>query len=223
MLASHQHSRALRRARTASPGGQPAPAVGVSNGCLRAAPVGSVQPAHRRSGQFLGPYGTVRLTVIRAHGGAVYRGSSPAQEFQSDGFLRRIPDLCARTRRSRPLRRSNHCFGHARRSKSRAGKESRLQLVTKADRGGRSQDARTPSAAASPITVSWAKNTGPTNTDAEHTWILDPIDGTKAFVAGLPVFGTLVGLLERGSPDDRRHRSGDHGRTHVGSAAGSLG
>ncbi|MEL6288443.1 MAG: inositol monophosphatase family protein [Pseudomonadota bacterium] len=33
-----------------------------------------------------------------------------------------------------------------------------------------------------------------------RTWIIDPIDGTRAFVAGLPTFGTLLGLLEDGVP-----------------------
>ena len=31
--------------------------------------------------------------------------------------------------------------------------------------------------------------------DAERVWVLDPIDGTRAFVAGRPLFGTLIGLL----------------------------
>jgi histidinol phosphatase-like enzyme (inositol monophosphatase family) len=31
-----------------------------------------------------------------------------------------------------------------------------------------------------------------------RTWILDPIDGTKAFVRGVPLYGTLVGVEERG-------------------------
>src|ERR1041384_3296406 len=30
---------------------------------------------------------------------------------------------------------------------------------------------------------------------AEFVWILDPIDGTKSFVAGVPLFGVLIGLL----------------------------
>jgi len=30
--------------------------------------------------------------------------------------------------------------------------------------------------------------------DAEHVWILDPIDGTRAFIAGLPVWTTLIAL-----------------------------
>lgn len=29
---------------------------------------------------------------------------------------------------------------------------------------------------------------------ASHVWIIDPIDGTRAFISGLPVWGTLVGL-----------------------------
>ncbi len=30
--------------------------------------------------------------------------------------------------------------------------------------------------------------------DAEHVWVLDPIDGTRAFIAGLPSWTTLVAL-----------------------------
>ena len=37
-------------------------------------------------------------------------------------------------------------------------------------------------------------------TDAEHVWILDPIDGTKAFVTGMPVFGTLIALMQGDRP-----------------------
>ena len=36
--------------------------------------------------------------------------------------------------------------------------------------------------------------------DAEFVWVLDPIDGTRAFVAGLPVWTTLIGLRFQGSP-----------------------
>jgi histidinol-phosphatase len=31
-------------------------------------------------------------------------------------------------------------------------------------------------------------------------WVLDPIDGTKSFVRGIPLWGTLVGLEYRGEP-----------------------
>jgi histidinol phosphatase-like enzyme (inositol monophosphatase family) len=34
--------------------------------------------------------------------------------------------------------------------------------------------------------------------DAEFVWVLDPIDGTRAFVAGLPVWTTLIGLRHQG-------------------------
>jgi histidinol phosphatase-like enzyme (inositol monophosphatase family) len=29
----------------------------------------------------------------------------------------------------------------------------------------------------------------------EYTWVLDPIDGTKSFISGVPLFGTLIALL----------------------------
>ena len=35
---------------------------------------------------------------------------------------------------------------------------------------------------------------------AEHVWVLDPIDGTKAFMAGLPTYGTLIGLARDSRP-----------------------
>jgi inositol-phosphate phosphatase/L-galactose 1-phosphate phosphatase/histidinol-phosphatase len=35
---------------------------------------------------------------------------------------------------------------------------------------------------------------------ADHVWVIDPIDGTKAFITGKPLFGTLIALLERGRP-----------------------
>ena len=41
---------------------------------------------------------------------------------------------------------------------------------------------------------------GATAPDAELLWVLDPIDGTKAFATGNPLFGTLIGLLHRGRP-----------------------
>lgn len=36
--------------------------------------------------------------------------------------------------------------------------------------------------------------------DAEYVWVIDPIDGTRAFLCGLPVWGTLIGLMRKGSP-----------------------
>ena len=36
--------------------------------------------------------------------------------------------------------------------------------------------------------------------DAEFVWMLDPIDGTKSFITGVPLWGTLIALLHRGQP-----------------------
>jgi myo-inositol-1(or 4)-monophosphatase len=36
--------------------------------------------------------------------------------------------------------------------------------------------------------------------DAEYVWVLDPIDGTKSFIAGFPLWGTLIALLHKGTP-----------------------
>ncbi|MCB2081987.1 MAG: histidinol-phosphatase [Hyphomicrobiales bacterium] len=40
----------------------------------------------------------------------------------------------------------------------------------------------------------------PTQSDAEWVWVIDPIDGTKSFLIGRPIFGTLIALLHRGQP-----------------------
>lgn len=36
--------------------------------------------------------------------------------------------------------------------------------------------------------------------DAEYVWVLDPIDGTKSFISGMPAWGTLIGLMRLGDP-----------------------
>ena len=35
--------------------------------------------------------------------------------------------------------------------------------------------------------------------DSSHRWIVDPIDGTKAFVRGVPLYGVLIGLEIEGA------------------------
>ncbi len=39
---------------------------------------------------------------------------------------------------------------------------------------------------------------GRINSDAEYVWVLDPIDGTRSFITGKPLFTTLIGLLHQG-------------------------
>ncbi len=34
--------------------------------------------------------------------------------------------------------------------------------------------------------------------DRDYVWVIDPIDGTRAFISGLPVWGTLIGLYHKG-------------------------
>jgi histidinol phosphatase-like enzyme (inositol monophosphatase family) len=39
---------------------------------------------------------------------------------------------------------------------------------------------------------------GSENPGSNHIWVIDPIDGTRSFISGIPLWGTLVGLTEKG-------------------------
>lgn len=39
---------------------------------------------------------------------------------------------------------------------------------------------------------------GVENGDSRHLWVIDPIDGTRSFISGVPLWGTLVGFMEEG-------------------------
>ncbi|MEM7291476.1 MAG: histidinol-phosphatase [Pseudomonadota bacterium] len=41
---------------------------------------------------------------------------------------------------------------------------------------------------------------GSHNHNAEYQWIIDPVDGTRAFICGLPVWGTLIGIYHDNTP-----------------------
>ena len=41
---------------------------------------------------------------------------------------------------------------------------------------------------------------GSERSDAEFVWVLDPIDGTKSFISGMPAWGTLIALTRSGRP-----------------------
>ena len=64
--------------------------------------------------------------------------------------------------------------------------------------------------------------------DAEYVWVLDPIDGTKSFIAGFPIWGTLIALLHKGTPVfGMMHQpyigerfSGDSGSAHYSGPSG---
>lgn len=44
----------------------------------------------------------------------------------------------------------------------------------------------------------YGEETGRTLADAEYLWLVDPIDGTKAFVREYPMFSTQIALMHRG-------------------------
>lgn len=58
--------------------------------------------------------------------------------------------------------------------------------------------------------------------DAEHVWVLDPIDGTRAFISGLPVWGTLIGLKRNGRPVAGMMAQPFTGERYYGDATGST-
>ncbi len=71
--------------------------------------------------------------------------------------------------------------------------------VTEADRGAE-QAIRALLSARFPDHGIWGEEFGADRPDAEWLWVLDPIDGTRAFVTGRPLFGCLIALLHRGKP-----------------------
>jgi myo-inositol-1(or 4)-monophosphatase len=70
---------------------------------------------------------------------------------------------------------------------------------------------------------------GSERTDAEYVWVLDPIDGTKSFIAGMVAWGTLIGLMRFGEPVfgmmhqpfTRERFSGDSGAAHYRGPTGN--
>jgi len=46
----------------------------------------------------------------------------------------------------------------------------------------------------------YGEELGAVRSDADFCWVLDPIDGTKSFITGKPLFGTLIGLCHHGRP-----------------------
>lgn len=57
--------------------------------------------------------------------------------------------------------------------------------------------------------------------DAEWTWVLDPVDGTRAFISGLPLWVTLIGLNHHGRPVLGSIGQPYLGEVFVGHAGGS--
>jgi histidinol phosphatase-like enzyme (inositol monophosphatase family) len=94
--------------------------------------------------------------------------------------------------------------------------------VTAADRGVEALIRERLAAAypASPILGEEQGFTSGTDTDT-WSWVIDPIDGTRAFIAGLPVWGVLLGLTRDGAPVGGIMRQPYLGESFVGTPAGA--
>jgi histidinol phosphatase-like enzyme (inositol monophosphatase family) len=71
--------------------------------------------------------------------------------------------------------------------------------VTAADKGAE-QAIRTLIAARFPDHGVIGEEYGSDRPDAEFVWVLDPVDGTRAFVSGIPLWAHLIGLRYQGEP-----------------------
>ncbi len=71
--------------------------------------------------------------------------------------------------------------------------------VTEADRAAE-QAIRQKIRAAFPDHGIHGEEFGIENEGAQYQWIIDPIDGTRGFICGLPTWGTLVALMKDGQP-----------------------
>lgn len=75
--------------------------------------------------------------------------------------------------------------------------ESGFDPVTEADREAE-RAIRTLISARFPEHGIIGEELGALNPESRHVWVIDPVDGTRAFITGLPVWGTLAGLLVDG-------------------------
>ncbi|WP_349368251.1 histidinol-phosphatase [Salinarimonas sp.] len=81
----------------------------------------------------------------------------------------------------------------------KGGRDGRFDPVTEADKAGESA-MRHLIKRAFPGHGIVGEEFGAEKADAEYVWVLDPIDGTRAFISGLPTWGTLIGLTRNGRP-----------------------
>ncbi len=115
-----------------------------------------------------------------------------------------------------PLFRSDHGL-----EDKNAGDAARgFDPVTAADRGAEAA-IRQAIAARYPDHGVLGEEYGEDRADAEFTWVLDPIDGTRGFIAGIPLWTTLIALRWRGAPVVGLIAQPYLDEVFVGSAAGS--
>ncbi|HEX3700772.1 MAG TPA: histidinol-phosphatase [Phenylobacterium sp.] len=115
---------------------------------------------------------------------------SPDRLDALDGFLVELNRAAAAA--ILPLFRGDHGVTH---------KEGRWAFdpVTEADKGAE-RAIRQAVAERFPEHGFVGEEYGEDRPDAEFVWVLDPVDGTRAFIAGLPLWCTLIGLRFQGRP-----------------------
>lgn len=58
--------------------------------------------------------------------------------------------------------------------------------------------------------------------DSPYRWIIDPIDGTRSFISGMPLYGMLIALLKDGLPVLGMVRMPELGEVYTGTAEGAF-
>ena len=115
---------------------------------------------------------------------------SDARLAELDGFLLELNRAAARV--ILPLFRGDHGL------ENKAGVGD-FDPVTQADTGAEAEIRRL-IGARYPEHGVIGEEYGEDRSDAEFVWVLDPVDGTRSFVAGLPLWTTLIGLRHAGRP-----------------------
>jgi histidinol phosphatase-like enzyme (inositol monophosphatase family) len=128
-----------------------------------------------------------------------------------DGFLVELNRVAAEA--ILPLFRADHGLVDK-------GGEMGFDPVTEADKGAE-RAIRALIAARYPDHGVIGEEYGEDRPEAEFVWVLDPVDGTRAFIAGLPLWTTLIGLRFQGTPVLGSIGQSFLGELFIGSAAGS--
>jgi histidinol phosphatase-like enzyme (inositol monophosphatase family) len=99
-------------------------------------------------------------------------------------------------------------------------KNGAFDPVTRADKGAEAEIRRLISARYPDHGVI-GEEYGEDRPDAEFVWMLDPVDGTRAFICGLPVWTTLIALRRQGRPIVGAIGQAYLGEVFLGSARGA--
>jgi len=113
-----------------------------------------------------------------------------------------------------PLFRADHGL------EDKSGGSGRFDPVTQADRAAEAA-IRAVISRLHPDHGVIGEEYGEDRPNAEYVWVLDPIDGTRAFICGLPLWTTLIGLRHEGRPVVGAIGQSYLGEVFVGSARGS--